>query len=637
MAEQPVNTIKDPKNPLKNLTLTPKQIEQLFFTPCKTKAHLDNWIKFFLEMDLPETIVSRYSNCSPLDFVWEMYDIVVNKNNPNDIKEVISMCARGSGKTLGVAIIEFLAILHDHRCVAHVGAILAQAKRAYEYIERFINIPKVNAIMMNKEKPIIIKQNMERSTFDFGTARSTFEIIPCTIRAANGLHPDFLSVDELDTLPKDGYKAFQDLQGALDTRCNKAALRINISTRKTRFGLMEQQVSNAEKMGKAIRKWTSLEFHTKCPDSKSGRTPAEYYVLQEDLILIEPEEWEVLPQNKKQNYIKYKMYTGCKTCPIAGVCLGDAKRQTSQSKMLKPIDELIQKVRAEGADWCIAQLFNLKPSAQGVIFKEFDRKKHVHNWNSMWTLLTGEEYPGKCTMNAFVKKCHQLDIPCYCGIDWGWSSPSAAVYFFVTPNENIFVVKSFGLTYTSNAQFVSIINQRFHRLFRVQLYCPDVALPGEIKEMTKIGLPCNSIMKKNPIENGIQLIKKYLLPPGLSEGKMFFNDEECAEIIEEMNMYHFKTGTDGKPTAIPDDEFNHFIDAFRYALEMAMNSSNFNFSADSSRFENRSLGAEHPLSILDELMPNYVNNLDQYRRHMLQQEDISLSDEAPVGGFVFEF
>lgn len=564
------------KAPKKKQTLmTMEQRTKLLLTPCKTRAELKNWVKYHLNFDLPDTTVSRYADTNPLDAVWEIYDICVNKNNPKNIDELLYVASRGSGKTLGVAIAEFMVMLHDQREVVHVGAIMSQAKRCYEYQVGFMLNDKVRPILDAKNQdgiPLLEKANMEKSLFNLpdrytgNTMKVSLEILPCTLKSVNGPHVPLVSVDEIDTVTGEGLKAFKDISGMLDSRVNRKALRVGISTRKSRYGLMNAQIEQAEEAGRTVRRWTTLEFSARCPDDRSGLTPTVGYYLQDTMEVITEDEWEKKDKQKKQEYARNVFPgEGCLRCPMAAVCLGDAKNQTSNSPMLKPIGDAIKKTRESGADWCLSQLFNLKPSVEGIIYKEFDEKSHVKNWNQMWKILTTQEYPGECTHDAFVKKCHQMGLSCYAGIDWGWSNPSTVVYFFVDTRENVYVVRCEGQTYTNNPTWAQIIKSKWHHMYRCQLYFPDMANPGDAVTMRTEGLPCPSEQKKDT-PGGIQIVKKWLRSLASPVPKMFFAKDTCAPIIQEFFMYHFKTDAAGIVTEDPEKEYDHWLDALRYAL-----------------------------------------------------------------------
>lgn len=551
--------------------LTYEQRKKLLLTPCKTKKEVQQWIRYFLNLDLPDTTVSRHATINPLDVVWQIYDICVNKNNPNNYQEILYVASRGSGKTLGAAIAEFMILLHDQRDIAHVGAILQQAKRAYEYIQGFCVAPNVKDIIDPVGAPeserILQKSTMERSVFNVNGEICSMEVLPTTMKALNGVHVSLVSCDELDTLSGDGLRAIKEVAGMLDTKKGKKPLRIGISTRKSKSGLMNKMMENAEKEGRHVEMWTALEFTERCPDSRSGVIPTDYYINVDKGDVVDPVHYELMNESDKKDYfLEQGMFDKCKTCPVAVYCRGDAKKQTSTSNMLKTIDELNQKIRSEGHEWAASQLFNLKPSSEGIIFKEFDPGVHVKSWNELWYILTGKEFPGTCTHDLFVSKCHEMGLSCYGGIDWGWSNPHTVVYIFVDSKENIYVVQCDGMTYISQPMWIHQIKTKYHNKYRCQLYVPDLADKGAVLEMQKAGLPVANNAVKPEVNASIQTVKKYLRTPGLPQPKLFLAKETCAPLINEFETYHYKVNAAGILTDDPADEDDHWIDALRYIM-----------------------------------------------------------------------
>lgn len=930
----------------------------LFFKKCETRDELSKFIQLFFGLHLPDQIVSRYADVSPLDVIWQVYDICVNKNNPDNIEELLYVAGRGSGKTLGMAIAELLVMLHDSRDICHVGAVLAQAKRCYEYQTKFMLSRRIRPIIEDKhieqEKRVLQKLNMEKSTFLIDDEQVSLEVLPCTLKACtdpnsiitlsngnkvlakdikvgdlvktlaldntttestsikrvetinkpcytvllsdgslitaaanhqiltkngwleivdlipgskllrfnedfntsnyklsyefddkfansaiigmllgdaslsfkvkdgkylgnprmyvghclaqeeyleycstaisskivtkqirnkksgfgsdikelitestdkllfarsifygisrekkkripsniekyldacslafwfmddgsngenaqfathgftpnevdtlvlalrnkfnltgamrrldnygrpyitldsksskllyriiapyvhtsmsykvqnrsvqrayrlsdgikvkyskngipkedqdtrvyrrwlksykdllhvevisteyvgvhptieietdansytqksymcngfishncNGPHVPLVVTDEIDTVTGEGLKAFKEISGMLDSKGNKRALRVGISTRKSRYGLMNKMLEEAEQAGRHVRRWTAFEFTKACPDSRSGIIPTLSYHLQDKMEVLTEDQYNLKDVKKKKEYEEHKMPgEKCLTCPAAAICLGDAKKQQSKSSMLKPISELIQKVRSEGADWALAQLMNLKPSVEGIIYKEFEEKVHVNTWNQMWEKLTGSPFPGDCTHDMFIKKCHSMNLACYSGIDWGWSSPNTVVYFFIDKKDNVFVVRADGMTYVSQPDWIHYLRVNYHYMYRTQLYFPDIADQGAIQEMKKAGLPVSAENDK-AINTGIQVIKKLLKVPGSIDTRIHIAKETCGPLIEEFMTYHFKTAADGTITETPDTEYDHWLDALRYPLTM---------------------------------------------------------------------
>lgn len=384
----------------------------------------------------------------------------------------------------------------------------------------------------------------------------------------NGPHVPLVIVDEIDTVSGEGVKAYKEISGMLDSKKGKKALRVGISTRKSRYGLMNAAIENADKEGTTVRRWTAFEFTERCPDSRSGTEEIDLYINQDKLEVLTQEEYDKKEKIKQKELVHYRAYEGCAKCPIFSICLTDAKKQTSSSPMLKTLDELVQKVKKEGADWALAQLMNLKPSVEGIIFREFEEKVHVQSWNQMWFSLVGKDFPGECTHDIFVKKCHEMQLPCYAGIDWGFSAPNTVVYFFVDKRENVYVVRCEGMTHISTPTWIHMLKTKWHNMYRCQLYAPDVADQGAIQEMQKAGLPVANNKAKENINTGIQVIKKYLKVPGTNDTKIAFAKETCQHIINEMTLYHYKLDAAGMVTEDPESAHDHWIDALRYPMSM---------------------------------------------------------------------
>jgi hypothetical protein len=194
------------KPKIKQLTL--EQERKLLLTPCKTPAEAKAWIRYFLNLSLPDVTVSRYSDTNPFQVIWEVYDICVNRNNPGNIKELLFVAGRGSGKTLGMAIAELMILLHDKREVVHVGAIQNQAERCYAYQKNFLYNRKIKPLVMPADLPedkrILEKANMSKSIFNIGHEKVTIEVLPCTLKAC---------VDPLSMVrTKNGYRSIDSIE-----------------------------------------------------------------------------------------------------------------------------------------------------------------------------------------------------------------------------------------------------------------------------------------------------------------------------------------------------------------------------------------------------------------------------------------
>ena len=194
--------------------------------------------------------------------------------------------------------------------------------------------------------------------------------------------------------------------------------------------------------------------------------------------------------------------------------------------------------------------------------------KEVDNYNDYVycvTMPSGRLFVRRNGVIALSGNCHQMQLSCYAGIDWGWSNPSTVVFFFVDKRENIYVVRCEGRTYTNNPTWAQIIRSKWHHMYRCQLYFPDLANPGDAQTMRTEGLPCPSEVEKST-ESGIQVVKKWLKSLASVNPKIFFAKDTCGPIIVEFGLYHFKTDAAGKITDDVEKEHDHWLDALRYAI-----------------------------------------------------------------------
>ena len=562
-----------------NSQFTAEQLRQIFFAQCLDRDHLYEWIKLFWGVNLPGTTVSRYSTCNPLDSVWDVYNHCIHLKKGMD---TLYIAPRGGGKTLGVAITESALMFHDKRGVVHVGAIEKQSKRAYQYFQNFI--------AKNKDVlgPLVEKDTIEKTVLVVDNQQVSLECLPCTMAALNGPHEACIVMDELDTLSGEGRLAYKQINGIpVKHRLNGAPpVKIGISTRKSAYGLVQQQMDMAEEQGRTVKMWNQIDLMERCEPSRHGTKDVTIYVDQERMRHLPQEEFDKLAESKKADYVAYQGTDGCLKCPLFSVCLGDAKKQdpkmtAASSTMIATIDDVCKKVRSADADWVMAELMCMKPSVEGIVFKEFDKTRHVVDWKHMWKVLTKEDPTTDIDEVMFVRELHRRQVPVYAGIDWGWAAPSTLTVAAVDQDDNVYVLRSFGITKTNDPTFIHMIKTKFHKFYKVQMYYPDNANGSGVDLMKTAGLPVASKIDKS--ENlGVQVIKRCLNIPGTSETKLMIAKGNCDQLIHEMERYHYEkdaagNSIDGKFAK----EFDHAIDGLRYMLTAVMGKARFVMATDS--------------------------------------------------------
>src|ERR1019366_2993924 len=112
------------------------EMAQLMFTPLNSAAEVKDWARMFLDLELPLEQTDPDSNTTPLDAIWQIYKTA--KTNSGDISPgYILMSCREGMKTVSVAILELLIMLHFSLTVAHGAATETQSSVAIGYINDF--------------------------------------------------------------------------------------------------------------------------------------------------------------------------------------------------------------------------------------------------------------------------------------------------------------------------------------------------------------------------------------------------------------------------------------------------------------------------------------------------------------------
>lgn len=171
--------------------------------------------------------------------------------------------------------------------------------------------------------------------------------------------------------------------------------------------------------------------------------------------------------------------------------------------------------------------------AEGLVFKEFDRARHVYTE----------------PLYGFTESL--------AGIDFGYTNPTAIPQVKVKENK-YYVDKELyrtGMTDEETADYVSA--QRFSKVY------PDPEAPAAIEVMRRKGVNVREVKKgKDSIEHGINTVRE------LFKQNRLFIHSSCINLISELETYSY---ADKSPyrnyNENPIDEFNHAIDALRYVVD----------------------------------------------------------------------
>jgi hypothetical protein len=552
---------------------------EVMMKPCESREALRTWLETFLEMDPPDTIVDPDSTSTPVEMAWKIYSNCLWWNRPDILppdqreKKMLFYANRDGFKTLVAAAAEFMVVLHDKRGVVHTAATIMQARKAYEsYFKKFLNTFPIF-------KPIrdgLRKDTSSQLTFGDYT---NIQIIPVTKQSVQSQHESLLCRDEIDVV--EDQAAYKDLDGIPSSMPDKRPpIDFGISVRKSAFGMVQREIETMEAdpaRGKFYH-WNVIDCTERCPDERSGTTPITLYVRQNSMHYIGQEAYDRLDEGMKKKFEAKPALEGCiSRCKVFAACLTHLKHQESTSTWLKPIDDyLTAKLFSTEESMFIASYLSRKPPSEGLVFSRFEEKNKI-SYAEMYERFTGEKWKHeRMKLDELVAVFREKDVPCYAGVDWGFTDASTCVVMYIDANDNVYIVYSLWRTQTDNAEFIKLIKETVHDRFGVELYYPDSSNPGAIKMMIDQPneLPVSKRVDKtaNSIYDGVQVMKAFVTAPGTNTAKLVVaqnpGDTYCTDVIYEFGKYHFKTDpSTGKPDDTqPEDKDNHRMDAIRYVL-----------------------------------------------------------------------
>lgn len=144
-----------------------------------------------------------------------------------------------------------------------------------------------------------------------------------------------------------------------------------------------------------------------------------------------------------------------------------------------------------------------------------------------------------------------------CGLDFGYTNDPTAFIIALLDRDNnrLYIYDEFYEKGLSNKAIAERIKELGYRKERITA---DSAEPKSIDELKTYGLNVKGAVKgKDSIVHGIQWIQdlEIIIHP------------RCVNFITEISNYTWDTDRFGKTLNVPIDDFNHLMDALRYAVE----------------------------------------------------------------------
>lgn len=171
--------------------------------------------------------------------------------------------------------------------------------------------------------------------------------------------------------------------------------------------------------------------------------------------------------------------------------------------------------------------------AEGLVFKSFDRTRHVT-----------EEDPRSV-------------VDTIAGVDWGYTNPAAAYRIRIDADKIYFIDSEFYKTGQTTESIVEAV-----KLMQPKKVYPDPAEPDRCEIARKLGLNVREVSKD--VEAGIDCLQELF-----KQGRIKIHPS-CINLIYELETYHYPEKVAGKnEKETPVKEHDHGIDSIRYALYMS--------------------------------------------------------------------
>lgn len=517
------------KEELVEMTKRAKALEKaLSIAGPKNDDELHAWVKRNLGLHIPRVSVCSHHN-APFDFLADLYF--------ERTQSALLMANRGGSKTFLVALLHLINSLFKpgiESCT--VGAIEQQARRAYMHLQKLLE-------KYGSDQVAAAIQSETR--FRNG---SRVEILPGTINAVNGPHPQKVHADEVELMDAEVFDESRNMsQGARINGKLVKAQDIITSTRKRGHGQM-QALLNEIAEAKLNGNEPPYELYQWCIFEAAERVP--------NCQVADPNCADKCPCH---DVVKGRWENGSSRT-LRDVCQG----RLARSDGWIPLNDIINTFTKTSVAIWEAQQECIKPSLEGLVVPQFARERQgIRRW--------------------FADPVYG---PIFMSVDFGGTNPHAVNWYQLLRHE----------IEATNFQGQKV------RLREGSLVCFDEIYRAEIgnwklakliverelrwKEM----FPRWKVLKRfaDPASKAARLDFAKHDPPlptvfrvtreqpehikaivNLFEDERFYVDtDRCPMFCEEIEAWHYP---DKKPEFVDDpdipvDDFNHCMSNFRYGV-----------------------------------------------------------------------
>lgn len=528
------------------------KLSELMFKPLSSSKEVKDWVRAYLDLEIPLEITDPDSNSSPLDAIWQIYNTFKTNSGDKNPGYILMSCREGM-KTVSVAILEVLLLLHFQLDVGHAAATEEQSAVGLGYIESF----------MLKVEPLCaiagwVNMTANKRLFKFKTPQGKqpyIKIVICSTKGMNSLHSNVLFLDELDLADPKALKEGKNITGFSK---GIYGVTVYLSTRKYAFGNMSIAIDKAAEMNYRIVNWNIIDVTERCPKERhlpDGPKQNMYVNKNMPLRRMTEEEYNLLPAIEHAKWDQVKdAFEGCIKCPLLPVCKTRlaSKPEGATGGFYKPIVSVIQKFTENDPDTAEAQLMCWKPGSTGLVYPRFSSNPNKGNVISIKEAFETLFGPTDIEISelTLLHAMHRAGIIFYAGVDWGYAHDFVICIVAAIPNGDVWLMETYaspGLEFSDQLE----IGKSFRDKYLVHRWFADTAMPSSLKSFTKNGMKCAEF--KKDVLGGIEAIRsKIIRADGKRQFKVLAN-ESNKKAITAITKHRFVLDGQGNVTLIPDD------------------------------------------------------------------------------------
>lgn len=194
--------------------------------------------------------------------------------------------------------------------------------------------------------------------------------------------------------------------------------------------------------------------------------------------------------------------------------------------------------------------------------KEIDESYYRRMINGEWGTLEGLIYELPAEQRNLPHRPNGYDL-FLLGVDFGYTHPTAMVVIGVVTNRGKLEFDIVEEVYQTGMTSQMIVDevQSLHDKYDFFDVFPDPARPEIMQDMDDSGLPVRWWTKQpGSVFSGVLKLKSLI-----NQGRLNVH-ADCEKTLEEFDAYRWALGLSGAKREEPRDEYNHALDAIRYAI-----------------------------------------------------------------------